>query len=94
MSDEQAITAEILRQVEARGGGKSICPSEVARGLAPQAWRPLMGAVRRAAIKLSQAGRLDVLRKGRVVSAGDIRGVIRLRVRSDAPVDDASEESG
>ena len=85
MSDEQAITAEILRQVEARGEGKSICPSEVARGLAPEAWRPLMSAVRRAAIKLSQAGRLDILRKGHVVPAGEVRGVIRLRVHSSVP---------
>jgi len=83
VSDEQAITSEILRQVEARGRDKSICPSEVARGLAPEAWRPLMGAVRRAAIRLSQAGRLDILRKGRVVAGVEIRGVIRLRARMD-----------
>lgn len=81
MNDEATITAEILRQVEARGDDKSICPSEVARGLAPDDWRKLMSAVRRAAVRLSQAGRLDILRKGRVVSAAEMHGVIRLRVR-------------
>ena len=94
MSEEQTITAEILRQVEARGEGKSICPSEVARSLAPEAWRPLMSAVRRAAIKLSQANQIDILRKGHVVQAGEIRGVIRLRVHSPVPVIDEPQESG
>lgn len=84
MNDEQAIIAEIMRQVEARGSDKSICPSEVARGLAPEAWRPLMSAVRRAAAKLSASGRLDILRKGRVVPAAEMRGVIRLRARATA----------
>ena len=81
MNDEQTITAEILRRVEAIGAEKSICPSEVARGLAPEDWRPLMGAVRRAALRLSDQGRLDILRKGRVVPAAETRGVIRLRAR-------------
>ena len=81
MNDEQSITAEILRQTEARGPDRSICPSEVARLLAPAAWRPLMGPVRQAAVKLSLDGRLDILRKGKVVGPAEVRGVIRLRAR-------------
>jgi hypothetical protein len=80
----EAIAAEILRQVEARGAGKSICPSEVARALAESepAWRGLMAAVRAAARRLAADGRIDVLRKGkRVDPAGEIRGVIRLRAK-------------
>ncbi|WP_237213154.1 DUF3253 domain-containing protein [Falsiroseomonas oryziterrae] len=84
MPDHDAIAAEILRQTEARGAGKSICPSEVARALAPEeeAWRRLMGAVRAAAIRLARDGRIEVLRKGKAVDAeSEIRGVIRLRVK-------------
>ena len=82
MSDrpsEQAIEATLLRLVADRGPEKSICPSEVARLLAPE-WQALMSAVRRVAVRLAQAGRIEILRKGKPVEAGDVRGVIRLRL--------------
>ncbi len=80
-----AIETEILRQTEAQGAGKSICPSEVARALAPgeAAWRPLLGAVRATAYDLAREGRIEVLRKGKPVDPAEgIRGVIRLRIRT------------
>jgi hypothetical protein len=86
MTDHDAIAAEILRQTEARGAEKSICPSEVARALAPDAdaWRRLMGPVRATAIRLARDGRIEVLRKGKPVDPeAEIRGVIRLRMRSE-----------
>lgn len=88
MPNPDAIAAEILRQTEARGADKSICPSEVARALEPSedAWRRLMGAVRAAAIRLAREGRVEVLRKGKPVDpAAEIRGVIRLRIAASAP---------
>jgi hypothetical protein len=79
---EPAIRDAILAQAEARGAAKSICPSEVARALAPDAWQPLMARVRRAAVALAREGRIDILRKGRPVDPEvEIRGVIRLRIR-------------
>lgn len=83
MPNTDAIAAEILRQTAARGADKSICPSEVARALAPEddAWRRLMGTVRATAIRLAREGQVEVLRKGKPVDpAGEIRGVIRLRI--------------
>jgi hypothetical protein len=83
MPNTDAIATEILRQTAARGADKSICPSEVARALAPEddAWRRLMGAVRATAIRLAREGQVEVLRKGKPVdSAAEIRGVIRLRI--------------
>ncbi len=77
------IETAILALTEARGPDASICPSEVARALAPEAWRPLLGAVRRQAAGLAAAGRIDILRKGKRVDPGELRGVIRLRVRRD-----------
>ena len=75
-----AIEAAVLRLTEARGPAGSICPSDVARALAPE-WRPLLSAVRRAALRLAAEGRIDVLRKGEPVSSGEVRGVIRLRAK-------------
>jgi hypothetical protein len=75
------IEAEILAHVQARGAGKSICPSEVARALEPdeEAWRRLMGPVRAAAIRLARQGQVAILRKGKPVSVTEeVRGVIRL----------------
>ena len=79
---DSAIEAEILARIAAAAPG-SICPSEVARGLAPEAWRPLLGAVRRVAIALQEAGRLVILRKGKPVPAAEVRGVIRLALPGD-----------
>jgi len=74
------IAAEILHQTAERGAEKSICPSEVARALAPD-WRPLLPRVREAAVALAEAGRIDILRKGKPVDPREFRGVYRLRIR-------------
>jgi hypothetical protein len=85
MADLTHIEAEILRQTEARGPDKSICPSEVARALAQggatDGWQRFLTAVRRAAIRLADAGRIDILRKGKPIDPAETRGVIRLRIR-------------
>jgi hypothetical protein len=79
---EAAIREAILTLAAERGAGKSLCPSEAARRLAPEAWRPLMARLRREAIALAREGRIEILRKGRPVDPdGAIRGVIRLRIR-------------
>lgn len=79
---EPAIREAILAAAASRGAERSLCPSEVARALAPQDWRPLMARVRREAVALAREGRIEVLRKGRPVDPGaEIRGVIRLRLR-------------
>jgi len=85
MPPEDPIAAEILRQTQARGAERSICPSEVARALAGGnggPWRPLLGAVRATALRLAAEGRIEILRKGRPVPPEGVRGVIRLRTRS------------
>ncbi len=72
------ISAEILRQTGESGPARSICPSDVARALAPENWRPLMTPIRQAAAALAGEGRLRILRKGKPVPPEEMRGVIRL----------------
>jgi hypothetical protein len=73
------IEAEILRQLAAAAPGRSVDPGEVAKALDPE-WQKLTSAVRRAAVRLAEAGRIDILRKGRRVEPAGVKGVIRLRL--------------
>jgi hypothetical protein len=78
---ETPIEAEILRQTEACGPEKSVSPEDVARAVAPD-WHAKLSAVRRAAVRLAQAGRIEILRKGKPVDPHEeVKGVIRLRIR-------------
>jgi hypothetical protein len=80
----RAIAEEIMRQTQACGAARSVCPGDVARALDAD-WRPLLTPVRRAAARLAAAGRIDILRKGKPIAPEDMRGVIRLRLRPEAP---------
>lgn len=83
MTDLSATEAAIIRLTEAAGPGRSIAPADVAQSLAPgEAWRGQLSAVRRAAARLADAGRIDILRKGKPVPPAEARGVIRLRMRA------------
>ena len=80
-ADAETIATTMLRLVEERGAGKTICPSEVARELGgphPDGWGPLMQPVRRVAVRLAHEGRVAILRKGRPVDPDDFRGIYRL----------------
>lgn len=82
MADEAAIEETLLRLVTERGADKTCCPSEVARALGgphPDGWGPLMQPVRRVAVRLTKAGRVQILRKGKPVpDPDDFRGIYRL----------------
>ncbi len=78
--DAMSVRAAILDLLSKRARGASVCPSEVARALAPQAWRGLMGPVRELAFELAAAGCIEVTQRGHVVGRG-ARGPIRLRLR-------------
>jgi len=70
----------ILELLQERQSGKSICPSEAARRLAgDDAWRPLMTTIREAGRSLSAEGLIEVTKKGKVVDAETVKGVIRYR---------------
>ncbi|ACK84063.1 MULTISPECIES: DUF3253 domain-containing protein [Methylorubrum] len=82
MADEAAIEETMLRLVSERGADKTCCPSEIARALGgphPDGWSPLMQPVRRVAVRLTKAGRVQILRKGKPVEdPDDFRGIYRL----------------
>ena len=72
----------ILELLERGGPGKTICPSDAARALAGNNFRPLMDTARAAAAELVAAGVIEVTQRGEVVGIAQARGPIRLRRRS------------
>lgn len=80
-ADNGALRAVILDLLGDRKPGKSICPSEAARAIAgsdEQQWRRLMKPIRAVAVRMAQAGELEIRRKGKMVDPADFRGVYRL----------------
>jgi Protein of unknown function (DUF3253) len=80
----RSLEAAILRLLDQRNKGereeaKTICPSEVARAVAPENWRPLMQPVRDAAARLAARDAIVVTQRGAVVDAGAAKGAIRFR---------------
>jgi hypothetical protein len=78
---EFAIRETILKAVAKRGVEKTMCPSEIARTLAPEDWRGLMQIVREVAYTMQDAGELEITQGGEVVSGRAARGAIRLRMK-------------
>ncbi len=64
--------------------GRTICPTDAAqafaaaRGEGELGWRGHLQGVRAAAVRLAEAGRLVIYRKGKPVDPHDFRGVYRL----------------
>jgi hypothetical protein len=77
---DDAIGRVIFALLQARAANSSICPSEVARALAPDEtqWRALMPQVRRVAAELVGRRRLRVTSRGMEADALTARGPIRL----------------
>ncbi len=76
---DQELEEAILRLLDKRKAGASICPSEAARAVRPDDWRPLMEPTRAAARRLVHRGRLEISQKGQRVDPDRARGAIRLR---------------
>lgn len=69
----------ILDLLDQRAADASICPSDAARAVAPDDWRPLMQPVRDAAARLAAAGSVEVTQGGEVVDVTTARGPVRIR---------------
>ena len=76
---DRRLAARIETLLDARAGGATICPSEVARAEGGTDWRPLMEPARQAARRLVAAGRVEIVQGGRVVDPSHARGPIRIR---------------
>ncbi len=80
------ITSTMLELLAERGTATA-CPSDVARALSTDNWRPLMQRVREVAAVLQDREQVDVYQRGRPVKALEAVGPIRLRRRSVGAID-------
>lgn len=76
---EGRIESSILDLLTRRAATASICPSEVARQLGGEDWRPMIEPVRAAARRLVTAGQVEITQGGEVVDPDTVTGPIRIR---------------
>jgi hypothetical protein len=62
-----------------RSPSATICPSEAARQVAPDAWRGLVEPARMAARRLVARDEVQIVQAGRVVDPSTAKGPIRIR---------------
>jgi len=74
-----ALEHAILTLLANRDKTATICPSEAAREVYGENWRPHMEAARRAARRLVVAGKVEITQSGKVVDPSTARGPIRVR---------------
>jgi hypothetical protein len=89
-SESPGLERAILDLCNGAGAGATISPTEAAqayadaRGEDELGWRSHLSEVRRAAVRLAEAGRIVIFRKGKPADPRDFRGVYRLGLpRSD-----------
>ena len=69
----------ILALLATRADTSTICPSDAARAVAPENWRPLMDSARAAAARLVERGDVEITQHGEVVDLSTAKGPIRIR---------------
>ena len=79
---DKKLEQTIMRLLQSRKTGASICPSEAARVLAgddEQHWRPLMEPARRAARRLAHQGKISITQGAKIVDPSRFKGPVRLK---------------
>lgn len=79
VTSDRALEDAIGELLDRRAPGATICPSEAARRVDPDAWRDLMPDARRVAGRLVADGRVEMTQRGEVVDPATARGPVRLR---------------
>jgi hypothetical protein len=78
---DRRLEQSILDLLGRRAAAASVCPSEAARSIGGENWRPLMERARQAARRLVDRGVIDITQNGVVVDPSYAKGPIRLRLR-------------
>ena len=82
MSDP--IEAAIFEKLAKLAPGKSIEPADVAKDMQPENWQRMLPKVKTTALGLMRQGRLTITKKGKAIDPAQMKGVIRLRLPTEA----------
>lgn len=74
-----ALERTVLELLAHRAAGATICPSEAARAVGGDDWRPLMEPARAAARRLVASGDVEITQAGHAVDPSTGKGPIRIR---------------
>jgi hypothetical protein len=77
--NDRALEAALREKLDRVRAGGTVCPSEAARAVSKDDWRPLMDAAREAARRLVEAGEAEITQHGEVVDLDTAIGPIRVR---------------
>ncbi len=78
---DESLEMAIMNLLSGREGGATICPSEAARKVRPDDWRPLMEPARMAARRLVDGGKVEITQRGHAVDPSSAKGPIRIRLK-------------
>lgn len=76
---DRQLEASILELLDQRAPTATICPSEAARTIGGDDWRPLMESARAAARRLQAEGAVVIVQGGQPVDPSTAKGPIRIR---------------
>ena len=76
---DEALETSLLSLLEHRARSATACPSEAARAVGGEDWRPLMEPARAAARRLVARGLVEITQGGHVVDGSTAKGPIRVR---------------
>ncbi len=76
---DRALEQAVLDLLSRRAHDASICPSEAARAVGGDDWRPLMEPARAAARRLVASGQVQMTQGGSVVDPSTAKGPVRVR---------------
>ena len=83
------IEAAITDKLAKLAPGKSIEPAEVAKELQPEQWQRMLPKVKAVALGMMRQGRLTITKKGKPIDPAAMKGVIRLRLPTEAEAEAA-----
>jgi hypothetical protein len=78
---DESLEMAIMDLLSGREGGATICPSEAARKVMPDDWRPLMEPARMAARRLVDGGKVEITQQGHAVDPSSAKGPFRIRLK-------------
>lgn len=77
--DDKALEAALREKLGRVRPGGTVCPSDAARAVSKDDWRPMMDAARQAARRLVESGEAEITQHGEVVDLDTAIGPIRVR---------------